>query len=431
MDKLLDISPVIYMVPGGMVVLLVLFTMYIKAFLHICRPDEILIFSGRQHRTADGREVGYRLVSGRGFRRPIVETVERMDISLISVPMTVTGAYSEGGIPLTVHAIANVKISSNRKVVGNAIERFLGRGKQEVARVAKETMEGHLRGVLATLTPEEVNEDRLKFANMLSAEAGDDLEKLGLQIDTLKIQHVSDDRNYLESIGRKRIAEILRTAEVAESDAERSAEEAEADARARGEVAQTEAQTAIQSKQNELRQIKAELDAQANSEVERAEQAAKEARAVAERQLQEIRGELEQLRLAADVTIPAEVQRKVRELHAAGQAASISADGKAMAQALEVVADAWGASGGKAMDMFVLQNLEEILGKVTKAAGGMHVGEVNLVDGGDGKTLPAYASAYPATVGSLLDEVSKTLGVDVNRILTGQDAAARKEELCQ
>jgi flotillin len=228
-------------VVAGVIVLLLLTVIY-RYLLRICRPNEILIFSGRKHTTEDGRTVGYRVVfGGRGMRIPVVETVNRMDVSLISVPIAVQGAYSEGGIPLNVHAIANIKVSTDQRFVGNAIERFLGKDRTEIARVVKETLEGHLRGVLATMTPEELNEDRLKFSKHLELSAGPDLEKLGLELDVLKIQHVADDGNYLESIGRQRIAEILRTAEVAESDATREAEQAEAGARARGEVAMTNA----------------------------------------------------------------------------------------------------------------------------------------------------------------------------------------------
>ncbi len=210
-------------VVAGVVVLLLLMLMY-RVLLRICRPNEILIFSGRKHRTEDGRAVGYRVVlGGRGMLVPFLERAARMDVSLISVPIAVQGAYSEGGIPLNVHAIANIKVSTDRRFIGNAIERFLGRDRTEIARVVKETLEGHLRGVLATMTPEELNEDRLKFSKHLEMSAGPDLEKLGLELDVLKIQHVADDGNYLESIGRQRIAEILRTAEVAESDASREA----------------------------------------------------------------------------------------------------------------------------------------------------------------------------------------------------------------
>ena len=392
----------------------------VKRFLYICEPNEILIFSGRSHATADGRTVGFRVIfGGRVFRVPILENVERMDMSLISVPMSVQGAYSEGGIPLSVHAVANVKVSSDPRYVNNAIERFLGRGREEIARVAKETLEGNLRGVLATMTPEEVNEDRLKFATLLLDEAGDDLMKLGLQLDTLKIQHVTDDRNYLDSIGRKRIAEIHRTAEVAESDATRTAAEAEASARARGEVAKTQAQAAIMRKRNQLRQIEAELDATARSEEERAIAGAQRARAEAELELQQVRGELETLRLKADVQIPAAAARRVQELDAAGQAASIIEDGAAQAEALSLIAEAWQESRGDAMDIYVLQNIDEIFEQVAKAASNLKAREVNLVDGGDGTTMSNYMAAYPAAVSALLGQVSSTLGVDINRVLTG------------
>jgi flotillin len=406
-------------VVAGVIVLLLLTIIY-RYLLRICRPNEILIFSGRKHQTEDGKPVGYRVVfGGRGVRIPVVETVNRMDVSLISVPIAVQGAYSEGGIPLNVHAIANIKVSTDRRFVGNAIERFLGKDRTEIARVVKETLEGHLRGVLATMTPEELNEDRLKFSKHLELSAGPDLEKLGLELDVLKIQHVADDGNYLESIGRQRIAEILRTAEVAESDATREAEQAEAGARARGEVAMTNAQAAVQRKQNELRQIKAEVDADANAELNRAEAAGQQARAEAELELQKVRGDLETLRLQAEVTIPAEVDAQVKELFAAGQAANIAADGEAMAASLDAVSGAWKDSGGRAMDMFVLQHLDAIFGEVAKAAQRITVGEVNLIDGGDGKTIPAYAASRPATMTALLEQVNKTLGVDVARVITG------------
>jgi flotillin len=409
-------------VAAGLAVLMVLLVFY-RYLVRICRPNEILIFSGRKHRSEDGRVVGYRVVfGGRGMRIPLVETVDRMDVSLISVPMQVSGAYSEGGIPLSVHAIANTKVSSDRRVVGNAIERFLGRNRAEIARVVKETLEGHLRGVLATMTPEELNQDRLKFARQLEASAKPDLEKLGLELDVLKIQHIADDRNYLESIGRERIAEILRTAEVAESDATRIAEQSEAGARARGEVAMTNAQATVQRKQNELRQIIAEVEAEARAEEVRAVAAGEQARAEAELVLQQVRGEVEQLRLEAEVRIPAEIDAQVRELFAAGQAAPIAADGEAMAQSLREVANAWRESGGKAMDMFVLQHLDAIFGEVAAAASRIKVGDVNLIDAGDGKTIPAYAAAYPATMSALFEQLHKALGIDIAKVITG-DAA--------
>ncbi|MAC28058.1 MAG: flotillin [Myxococcales bacterium] len=398
----------------------------IKRLLHVCEPNEVLIFSGRNRTTEDGRKVGYRVVfGGRAYRWPILERVDRMDLSLLSVPMAIRGAYSEGGIPLPLHAVANVKIASDPRLIGNAIERFLGHPRAEIARVAKETLEGHLRGVIATMTPEEVNEDRLKFAERLSEEAGADLRKLGLQLDVLKIQAVSDDRNYLDSIGRERLAEILRLAEVAESDAIRTAEKAESDGEARGGVALRNAHALVQREQNRLRQIKAELWAKVRSEEERAEQAAQAARAEAERELQTLRAEVERLRLAADVTIPAEAERRARTLLAAGESAAISENGKAMGDALRIVGEAWKECGERAMDLVVLQQLDTIFDQVTEAARRAQPEKVSLLDGGDGSTIAAYVSAYPATVGALLSQLEETLGVDVRRVLRGEPTPPR------
>ncbi|MGH8002782.1 MAG: flotillin family protein, partial [Brasilonema sp.] len=207
----------------------ILLVWFLKSFLCICSPNEVFILSGRKRHTKDGQEVGYRvLAGGRAIRIPIVETVKRMDVTTMPVRVEVRNAYAKGGTPLNIQAIANVKISTAPSVVGNAIERFLDRDRSEVVRVARETLEGYLRGVVATLTPEELNEDRLSFAERIASDVSRDLTKLGLQLDTLKIQSVSDDVDYLSSLGRKQIALIIRDAEIAESNALTEAEQVEA-----------------------------------------------------------------------------------------------------------------------------------------------------------------------------------------------------------
>ena len=108
---------------------------------------------------------------------------------------------------------------------------------------------------------------------------------------------------------------------------------------------------------------------------------------------------------------------------AAPAGASIEANGRAVAEALSTVAEAWRESDGKAMDMYVLQNIEEIFAQVAKAAGNLKVRQVSLVDAGSGDTLPAYVSAFPATVSHLMSEVTRATGVDINRIMTGGPGA--------
>lgn len=391
---------------------------FLKRFMVVGKPNEVLVLSGRDHKLPDGTVVGYRVVhGGRTIRWPIIEQIQRVDLRLMPIQINIRGAYSEGGIPLDVHAIANVKVSSRPGIVRNAIERFLGRDRKEILRVAQETLEGNLRGVLATLTPEEVNENRLKFATELAKEAEPDLEKLGLEIETLKIQNVADDRDYLESIGRRRIAEVLKTAEVSESDATRTAEEFEAEKDGQADVAWRNAEAQVQKAENELRALKAQLDLQAKSEEERAVEGANAARAQAEQELQEVRKTLEALRLQADVVIPAEAQKVARQELAAGEAAYIAENGRAMAESLRMMTEVWREAGDDAMKIFIMQRLETIMERLAEAAKKVRVRQAAIIDGGDGQALPNYVTAFPGIVSGLFREVRETLGIDISEAL--------------
>jgi flotillin len=414
--------------------LLGVFALVATQLLYICPPNEALIFSGRKRRIGGGT-VGYRvLIGGRAMRVPIVERVDRVSLEAIPVDLRIHNAFSKGGIALRVHAIANVKISSDPALIGNAIERFLGRDPGEIQRVARETLEGHLRGVLATLTPEEVNEDRLKFAHALLHECRDDFRKLGLALDTLKILNVADDSNYLASAGRAGIALVLRDAEVAESQSTSEAEQREAEARRTGEVANQTTETHIVQMENELRRVRAEIDAEAHAEEERTAQAALLARAEAEQRLQEVRKRLEEMRLTADVVLPAQAAQAVAAYEARGQAAAIAENARALAEAIALLRDAWVQAGEDAREIFLIQNLEHVLRLVVERVRSVSVREANLVDGGGGHALAEYVAGYPAMVRSVLEELRATTGIDVlgtlaPRVKNAVEGAAPREEV--
>ena len=232
----------------GVALAMILIILVIKSLIVICPPNRVAVISGRKRALSDGRVVGYRLLKGgRTLRIPLIERVDWMDLNTIPLEVSVTNAYSRGTIPLNVQGIANVKISSREGLLENAAERFLRQPTSHVGQIAKETLEANLRGVLATLSPEEVNEDRLKFSHQLIDEADDDIKTLGLDLDVLKIQNVTDDVSYLESVGRRLTAEVIRDAKVAEANRawrSRQAGRGRA-ARRAAEIARIEADKAI------------------------------------------------------------------------------------------------------------------------------------------------------------------------------------------
>lgn len=396
---------------------------FVRSLLKICAPNEAIVVTGRKQRTPDGKEKGSKVtMAGREWIIPLLNEMDRMPLGLMEVPIAVHNAYSSGGIAMNVEAVANVKVSSDETIIHNAVERFLGRETIEIRRVSKETLEGHLRGVIANLTPEQVNEDRLKFGEALTKESELDLKKLGLHLDTFKITHVSDAVGYLDAIGRKAIANIIREAEIAESDAKRLAEQSESENKGRANVRRAEAEAAIARLRNELRKIRAELESQVKSEEERTAAAAREARAVAEQHLQKVRAEVEGIRLQADKVLPADADRQAKEFLARGDASEIRERGRAVAETLEALYKAWQEAGPSAMQISIIEDLEAIMDSALKGVKKIDVKSLSVIDGGDGKTLSNYIGAYPAMLGEVFDAVNKTIGIDVPGTISRKEA---------
>jgi flotillin len=403
---------------GAVLSTLLIVAWMLRAFLKVCRPNEILIFSGRKHKLADGTEVGWHVIRGGSkFKRPVIETVRSMDMRLFPVEVGVKGAYSKGGIPLNVHAIANMKIASDPSHVRNAVERFLNTTPDQIALVAQQQLEGVLREVLSQLTPEEVNQDRLKFAESLLQNAKDDFDKLGLELDVLKVQHVSDEQQYLVNLGRARTAQVLRDAQNAENAANQTVAEQSAAARQRAESAKKQAEAQVLQKKNGLRAELARLEGQAKSIENEAAVAAETARSVAEQDLQGLRAELEKLRLECDVVLPAEAKRMAEEAKARGAAAPVVENGKAAAEALRVVAAEWQAAGADGRDLYVLQQLRSFVEAAIARVERTELAEVAVVDGGNGEAYGALLASFPAAVARVMRETGKAIGVDVDNLV--------------
>ncbi|WP_244279132.1 flotillin family protein [Synechococcus sp. UW179B] len=383
--------------------------------IRICRPNEMLVVTGSRSNQGSQGLKGYRVVANGGwtFVKPVLETARRMDVTLLPVLVEVKNAYSNGGTPLNIQAIANVKVSTDPDVRNNAIERFLGRDPREIIQVAQENLEGNLRSVLAQLTPEEVNEDRLRFAEQIAKDVGDDLRRLGLQLDTLKIQSVSDDVDYLNSISRRRVAQIVRDAEIAEAEAIGQAERIEAEMEEKAEVVSTDAQTVVLEKDNGVRTKVALMEKKARSEEQRTEAAELEARAIAEQKLQKVRADLERLRLQAEKVLPAQANQKAKELRARGMAAATAEDVKASALVNDLLTEVWEEAGSTAELVFLLQQIEMVLDHATRLPGRLHLKRITTLDGNDASSLASLVALNHVVVRQFFDQVKEIFGIDL------------------
>ncbi len=396
----------------------------IRNLYYICQPSEILIFAGTKTKDQEGKEVGYRLVKGgSSIRTPLLEQAFRMDLTNMIIELQVSNAYSKGGIPLTVEGVANIKIAGEEPTIHNAIERLLGKSRKQIELLAKQTLEGNLRGVLASLTPEQVNEDKIAFAKSLLDEAEDDLEKLGLILDNLQIQNISDEVHYLDSIGRKQQAELLRDARIAEATA--TAESTIRDSENKKstslrqisrdlEIAKAEAEKRIRDAVTKREALVAEVEA---------EVVAKVAKAEAELAVQNERIKQVKQQLQADIVAPAEAQCKQAIAKAKGDAASIIEDGKAQAEGTQRLAESWKAAGTNAKDIFLFQKLETLMKMMAAGVPQVEVESLTVIDGKDGSKATQLAS--------FMEQLRQTTGVDVAQVannLTSNNNAIKPSE---
>ena len=133
-------------------------------------PNAVAVLSGRKRKLPDGRVVGYRMVrGGAALRIPLLEKVEYLHLNVMTIPLEIRRAYTLKGVPVSVKAVANVKIRGDDTSLQAAAERFLGMTHDQVQKVIFQTLEGHLRSILGTLTVEEVNSDRQSFAQKLTS----------------------------------------------------------------------------------------------------------------------------------------------------------------------------------------------------------------------------------------------------------------------
>ncbi len=386
----------------------------VRRLLYVSAPNEALIFAGGRRMLGE-REVGYAVVrGGRRLRTPLLEEVYRIDVTMFAIDVAVQNAYSRGGIPLNVVGVANFKVAGEEPLLNNAVERFLGRSRGDIMHNAKETLEGNLRGVLAQLTPEQVNEDKIRFAQTLIEEAEHDMNRMGLVLDTLKIQNVSDDVGYLNSIGRIRGAAVRQNAAIAEAQAQADAAVQKAANTMNAEVAKIDADLEISRQQYKKRIADATTKRTAMIAEAQGQVQALVAQVKADIERQRARVLQVQRQLDADVVQPAEAQCKAAEENARGQAAVIIEAGKAQAAALHALIEQIKKAGPTAREVLALQKLMPFVDAVSGANAKLAVRKVTVLPSGGGEDWARKAIATSeqlrAATGIDLGSVAKRLG---------------------
>jgi flotillin len=217
---------------------------------------------------------------------------------------------------------------------------------------------------------------------------------------------------------------MIRDAENAENGAKQVIAEAEAEARQRADSATKQAEATVLTQQNQLRAELANMEAEAKAIENEAAIAEQTARVSAEQELQLLRAELERRRLEVDITIPAEAARLAAEAGARAEAAPVRETGKATAQALTLLAGEWGQAGVIGRELYVLQHLDQLVAHAAARVANSSLGELTVIDGGDGNSYSQAIAMHPAAVARVMEAIGQVLGVDMAQLLRGEREAA-------
>lgn len=261
-------ATVIFSVAAVLGVLFVFLIIWASRYTKV-GPNQVLVISGRKHRIVDtdgnAREVGFRVVKGGGvFVWPVVEKVDILSLELLTIDVQTPEVYTSKGVPVKVDGVAQTKVKGDDISIATAAEQFLSKGVDDIKNIAMQTLEGHLRAILGTMTVEEIYQNRDAFASKVQEVAAGDMANMGLTIVSFTIRDIRDTQGYLDALGKPRIAQVKRDAIIAQAEADRDSQIRSAQAKQAGQEAQFAADTKIAEAQRDYQSNVAQYQAAVN-----------------------------------------------------------------------------------------------------------------------------------------------------------------------
>merc|ERR1712045_416491 len=423
--------------------------------IHTVGPNEALIVSGG----CCGSRSKITRVGGWAWAWWLVTDVQRLSLEVMTLNPVCENVETAQGVPLTVTGVAQVKIMKNPELLQTASEQFLGKKEHEIKSTVLQTLEGHLRAILGTLTVEEVYKDRDQFASLVREVPAPDVGRMGIEILSFTIKDVYDNVTYLQSLGKAQTAAVKRDAEIGVAQANRDAGIREAECEKAAMDVKYSTDTKIEDNSRGFKLQKANFDMEVNTAKAEAQlayelQASKIQQRIRQEEIQiqvvERRKQIEieeqeikrkEKELIATVKLPAEAEgykvqtiaegqrtktveaaradgEKIRLIGAA-EARATEAVGRAEAERMRMKASAYKQYGDAAILSLVLEALPQIATEVSAPLA--KTDQIVLIGGGNRTT-----SEINKLVSQLPPAVSALTGVDLSGALEKIPGATMK-----
>ena len=445
----------------AVVLILVAAVMFFAQRYKRCPPDQIMVIYGRTERTADGRpKPSKTLHGGASLVWPLIQDYAYISLKPMTINIDLRGALSLQNIRINVPSTFTIGVSTEPSIMANAAERLLGFRVEDIEEMAKEIIFGQLRLTVATLTIEQINQDRDSFLELIQKNVGQEMRKVGLYLINVNIADITDESDYIESIGKKAASTAVEQARVDVANAERDGAigKAEADRTREIQVAQNNAEAEkgrkaaqadqrVYVEQQEAMAVGGENAAQAeiaraNADLAEAEASAKQradvATAQAEAEIAKAKYDEEEQSLRASeiaretiakqqVEIAAEAEAERQRRIARGEADAIlakyEAEAEGVKQVLEAKAQGYSnlvssASGDPkaAATLLMVEKIEAMVSAQTEAIRNLKIDKITVWDSGNDKDGNSATSNFVSSlVQSLppIHDVAKMSGVEL------------------
>lgn len=255
---------------GVIIVLVVVFIIALSKQYRKVGPNEVLIISGGRRRAvvdADGtrRKVGYRMHIGGGtFVMPFLERTDILPLEVFTLNIEIPDGLTAKGIELRAVGQAQVKVKGDEQSIRMAAEQFLSKGLTGMKEISQQILEGNMRGVLGSMSVEEIYQNRDDFADKVVSQASRSFAAMGLVILSFALKEISDSQGYLEALGKPKIARVKGEAEIAQAEADKDATIKAAQARKEGDIAKFKAETEIAQASRDYEMQRAEYQTSIN-----------------------------------------------------------------------------------------------------------------------------------------------------------------------
>jgi flotillin len=204
-------------------------------------PNQAGIFYGRKYKYIDAngkmQHRGYRVVAGGGsLLWPIIEQFQPMSTEVTQVEIDEHDIPNKDNVKISARGVGTFKIETTEESLHNAAAAFLSKSDEELARIVKNILQGHVRSIIGKLNISEILRDRDAFNKKVVEESTEELKRLGIQIITLVIQEVTDEYGYIDALGKQSVAEAIRDANIKISQAEAETKKKVSDANREADI---------------------------------------------------------------------------------------------------------------------------------------------------------------------------------------------------